>query len=65
VIKQAWQTPKLVVLVRGEPGEVLTAHCKSPQYTGLMPGPSIAHNKCDDPGPSGGCQACQAENVAS
>jgi len=67
-VKRTWTTPKLVVLVRGEPGEVLTQHCKSPQYTGLMPGPHVNLNKCDDPGPGGGgtsCQACQAENIAS
>lgn len=61
-MKKEWEKPKLVILVKSRPEEVLTTGCKT-NTSGS--GPNNTHVHCNKPHPSGQegrCNACHAQN---
>ncbi len=55
-----WKTPKLMILYRGKPDEVLTLDCKHPS---TPVGPAEADLSCQEI--RNGCKQCAAQNNKS
>jgi hypothetical protein len=54
---RTWAAPRLVVLVRGRPEEVLLAACKL--AGSLSSGPSADYSRCEGPKHAGMCGKCK------